>query len=205
MNSAVHVGGRCAALYKRFSAPAILNQAKISRVDFKSDFREKYLITSDWETSDVARNDRCKFSQIALVTVDHEVGNVRSEIVYEPSLVSAGNGFPLSNQNGVRIIWSIMAPEPGLRAVCIEYTQAAALSVASRSIKACAPVPGCFVQIWLQGNLLNTIKLPNSGDSACHGEVYSTYNVGFSGAAWSENSKEIVYTAAAVADSEVMI
>ncbi|TPP62417.1 Acylaminoacyl-peptidase (S09 family) [Fasciola gigantica] len=201
----VQAGGHLAAVYKRFNAPAVLKKARISRFDLTSANRRKYVVTSDWESSDVSRKERCKFVQSAVLTVEHDLGTVRSEFVCEPSFVSLGNGFPFSDQNGARVLWSIAAPDSGLRAVCVEYMQSAALSAASRASKACAPVSGCFVQIWLHGNLLNTIKLPNTGDSAQHGKVYPNFRVAFSGAAWSFNSKEIVYTAEGVANPETKI
>ncbi|VDP81634.1 unnamed protein product [Echinostoma caproni] len=53
-------------------------------------------------------------------------------------MTSLGKGFPMVDQNGSRVIWTIEAREPGLRAICVEYAQAAALSTASRTVKSCA-------------------------------------------------------------------
>ncbi|TNN06505.1 Acylamino-acid-releasing enzyme isoform 2 [Schistosoma japonicum] len=158
--------------------------------------QNEYCIISKWIQIDTFRKDNVTYSRTHLVTLPqhnmHE--GINMNYVSQLQFHSFGQSFPFTSQNHVRTIWDIQSPEGSHRAICIECNPPLA-SNTPKSTTASSSESGTFVQVWINGHLTNSIKLPTASPNARHGRVYPSDGIPFHGAAWSNARDKIVYLA----------
>ncbi|KAH8870492.1 Acylamino-acid-releasing enzyme [Schistosoma japonicum] len=158
--------------------------------------QNEYCIISKWIQIDTFRKDNVTYSRTHLVTLPqhnmHE--GINMNYVSQLQFHSFGQSFPFTSQNHVRTIWDIQSPEGSHRAICIECNPPLA-SNTPKSTTASSSESGTFVQVWINGHLTNSIKLPTVSPNARHGRVYPSDGIPFHGAAWSNARDKIVYLA----------
>ncbi|KAF5402947.1 Acylamino-acid-releasing enzyme [Paragonimus heterotremus] len=191
---------RFLSVYTYFKTFPIVKRARVVSALTGTDLN-KLSLEVEWEQSDVSRTEIMRYIQHYYLTSTEHESPIATNLDYasEPELISLGNGFPFPADNGTRLVWDIRSPpSPTMRAICLEYTQSPNVFKASSSTKACSPTVGTFVQIWSSGRLLKTIMLPTHKPTLVHGKVYADAGGTFIGAAWSSDSKKIVYLAEAL-------
>ncbi|CAH8292658.1 unnamed protein product [Schistosoma turkestanicum] len=180
-------------LFGFFNTP-VLSEIKVFKCSDHANQNE-YSIISKWTQIDTFRKDSVSYSKTYLINLPHDkYENLEVKYTSQLQFSSFGQCFPFTSQNHVRTIWDIQSPEGSHRAVCIECNPPPAPN-SSKSTIASFAESGIFIQIWFNGRLTNSIKLPTKSPNARHGRVYPSNGATFCGAIWSNARDKIVYLA----------